>query len=142
VRVYLSGTITADPATHKWREDIAFTLAEMGHTSYSPMRGKDPDSLDRLGLASNIPASLFVRRDLADLEASTVMILYFPKGVCNDRQSIGTWAEFGVAMHLHIPIIVVSDEPTVLNHPFIKIGAAVCISTLEEAVDVVNWLDN
>lgn len=142
MRVYLSGTITADPRTHTWREDVMGLLWQGDHVGISPMRGKDPKRLSKDGLKGDIPASLFVRRDINDIHTCDIMLIYFPKGICPDRQSIGTWAEFGIAIERSIPIIVVSDDPQVVEYPFIKVFAAAIVPTLEEAVEKVRWLAN
>jgi len=140
MNVYLSGTISADPKTHRWRREAARLLAS--HMCISPMRGKDPAKISASGLESDVPVSLFVRRDLADIRGCDVLLLYFPRDICpNGRQSIGTWAELGVAIERRMPIVVVSDDPSVTQHPFLKIYAAAIVGTLKEAVKVIDWLD-
>lgn len=142
MRVYLSGTITSDASTHEWREWLKGVLEEQGHKVYTPMRGKSIKSISEEGFKSDIAPSLFVTRDLNDIRASNVLVVYFPTGICDDRQSIGTWSEFGLAIELRIPIIVISDDPLVARNPFVEVCSAAVVETLEQAVETIAWLDN
>ena len=66
MKVYLSGTITADPRTHFWRQVAEEALVALGHVAVSPLRRKDASKFTPDGLSSgdtSIPPSLFVARD-------------------------------------------------------------------------------
>lgn len=138
--VYLSGTITSDVRTQLWRTEAEKMLAEVGIQTLSPMRDKDPASLDRLGFRSNMASKLFVKRDKVDVEFCDAMLIYFPEGICPERQSIGTWTELGWADAAGKPIILVSDDPRIIAHPFVKeLVTAVC-GTLSEACEILKIL--
>lgn len=140
MNVYLAGTITADPATHKWREVAAQTLRNMGHIAFSPMRDKNPATFSKDGLTSSEPPSLFVERDEQDIQACDA-VLFYTLGIEKlDRQSIGTWAELGLARAYRKPIIVVADHPMVTEYPFIKKWAADVVPTLAQGISRVHWL--
>lgn len=138
--VYLCGTITADPATHEWRVDAMMALAKRGIKVRSPMRGKNVGSLSKDGLTSNIPPLLFTARDLRDIHKSDALLIYTLGIETLNRQSIGTWAEFGIAIERGIPIVFVATDPSVVNHPFVKKWASVVVPTLHEAVVWLDWL--
>lgn len=140
MRVYLAGTITADPKTHVWREEVATVLHNLGHTPLSPMRFKNPASFTKDGLKSSEPPSLFVERDEQDIVNCDV-VLFNTLGIETlTRQSIGTWAELGLARAYRKPIIVVADHPMVTGYPFIVKWAAIVVPTLNEGVHFVDWM--
>ena len=142
MRIYLCGTITADPATHSWREDAVFFLEGRGHKALNPLRGKDLKSIDTLGFKSNIDPILFVERDEKDLRSTDVVLAYFLGIETLVRQSIGSWCELGFARALQKPLIVVATHPNVLEHPFILKWATAVVPTLQEGLDAALWLDD
>lgn len=159
--VYLGGTISPSPEHLEWRERVKRwanfpSLFRPGVIIYSrceiidPLEHQNPKHFTTDGLHdSTTPDSLFVRADIADIQrADIVMCVYWnapvdmrehPFGVVAPsasyrRQSIGTWAEFGIAAYLHKPIIVVSDDNAVLDHPFVKVFAAAKVATIDAAI--------
>jgi nucleoside 2-deoxyribosyltransferase len=138
--IYLCGSITADPVTHRWRRVAESIAANLDMTTLSPMRGKDPDRISKDGLTSDIPAMLFTTRDLRDIHNSDVLLLYALGIESLDRQSIGTWAEFGIAIERGMPIVVVATAPSVTQHPFVVKWASAVVPTLQEAMQTINWL--
>ena len=137
--VYLCGTVSGDPATAKWREEAIDALEGRMLDAVNPIRGQE--QIDRLGFECNVPSRLFVARDLNDVRKCDALLLYFPLACCNERQSIGTWTEFGAAVILGKPIIVVSDDPNVINHPMIREKATLVVPTLTEAYEALTFLD-
>lgn len=138
MRVYLAGTISPKPEHLEWRQQAArFIEARLPHEALSPLRFQNPADFTGDGLHdASCPDSMFVANDIADLKRSDVVLLVFWKGAT--RQSIGTWAEFGIAALLHKPVIVVTDDPAVSGHPFIRRFAAVVVPTVDQGLD---WLD-
>jgi nucleoside 2-deoxyribosyltransferase len=141
MKVYLAGTITKDPRTHAWRGVAQEQLALRGHKGLSPLRKKDISSFSADGLKSSNPPSLFVERDEEDIKKSDMILVYTLGIETLERQSIGTWAELGLARAYRKPIIVVADHPMVKDYPFVVKWAAKVVPTLEEALDLVDWLD-
>lgn len=139
MRVYLAGTITRDPKHLGWREELAARFERLGHTALSPMRGKDAKDLDALGLTSAVPTSLFVERDLQDIATCDVIFMAYHKDC--PRQSVGTWAELGIATTLGKPVILWTDDPVVAAHPFVKQLTAYCTDSMELAFKAVLWMD-
>ncbi len=140
MRVYLAGTITADPSTHSWRATACEHLRNMGHIPLSPMRRKDPEEISPDGLTSDISPFLFVERDEMDIRSADVMILNALGMADLKRQSIGTWAEMGMARILHMPIIIIATDHDVVKYPFVQKWACSVVPNLGEALDVVYWL--
>lgn len=142
MRVYLAGTITADPATHKWREDAIAALKAAGHTPLSPLRKKDVRTFSKDGLTCNIKPELFCARDRRDLRSADVVLVYTLGIETLERQSVGTWEEVGMAVERETPFIIVGTHPTVVNHPFHVTWAAAVVPTLAEALRIIDWLDD
>ena len=139
MNIYLSGTITPDPKHNAWRAVFHEQFTLDGHDVYDPMRFKNIADLDAKGYTSAIPPSLFTARDKADIMKSDVMIVVFKRGL--KRQSIGTWWECGWADLMNIPLIVMTDDPDVMNHPFILKWAALVAKTPEAVIQAVRFLD-
>jgi len=133
--VYLCGTITTDPKYLNWRTETEEKLATWGIDALSPIRGKTASQWSSNGLDS-IQLTIydrggFVDRDYRDVRrCDAVLVMFFEPP---DRQSIGTWVEFGWADEMRKPIVVASDLPEVIQHPFIWKRAARVCPTLEEA---------
>lgn len=140
MKVYLAGSITADPRTHRWREEAEVILGALGHVVYSPMRLKDPSSFTPDGLKSSEPPSLFVERDEQDILACDVVLMNTLGVETIGRQSIGTWAELGLARAYRKPVVVVADHPQVTAYPFISKWASIVVPTLAEGCKWVDWL--
>ncbi len=140
MRVYLAGTITADPSTHAWRATACEHLRNNGHVPLSPMRRKDPKEISPNGLTSDISPMLFVERDEKDIRSADMMIINALGMDKLKRQSIGTWAEMGMARILHLPIILIATHHDVTTYPFILKWACAVVPDLQHALDVVDWL--
>ncbi len=128
--VYLAGTISKDPKHLEWRKEIERTLDWTVHDVVSPLRFQDPTQFTEGGLHDkSIPDSFFVATDMHDVRRCDIVFLVFWRN--SGRQSVGTWAEFGIAADHNKVIIVVTDDPDVADHPFILRRAAVVVSTIE-----------
>ena len=142
--VYLAGTITTDPKHIEWRDFLTAKLAEYDINAISPIRDKDPSDWTDDGYEgkSDLPYANggYVERDLYDIRRSDIVLvnaLYMP-----DRQSIGTWFEFGYAISKGIPVIVVADAPMITKHPFVYKHAAKIVSSVDEALNYIIFFLN
>ena len=141
--VYLAGPIaglTKEEGT-AWREEVDLMLPD-NIIGISPlrcepvqpgMRYDDPGAVDKLW---SDPRSINAKNWL-DTMSSDLVLAYLPK-VYNDRRpSIGTLIEIGWTIGLNKPLIVVSDDNQLLDHPLIKCNAAWRLNELEDAVEVI-----
>jgi len=120
-------------------------------TDRNDMRNVSEDGLHDCSM----PDALFVDADIADIERCDVlMVVYWAGGASltcphcrifnragvddlpceahrRRRQSIGTWGEMLLAYYLHKPIVVVTDDPSVREHPF----TLRCASAIEETIE-------
>ena len=140
--VYLCGTITQNPKHLEWRKQATAMLADYGIDTLNPVRGKNPSDWRKDGLDSvNTPYAKggFVPRDRMDvLLRCDALLLGFWEPL--DRQSIGTWWEAGWADSKGKPIVVCSELPEVVEHPFVWRQAAKVCATLEDGVEYLAFL--
>lgn len=160
MNVYLAGTITPEERHLEWRRTLCRLLAHEGHAGVSPLRYQNKATFVGDGLHdSNVPDKFFVNADIADVLRSDLMILVywrdnragtdvstrggillpppFDPSKHYRRQSIGTWCEFMLAVSNDIPVIVVTDDPDVFDHPFIKVKAAYICTRVDEGWEMV-----
>ena len=140
--VYLCGTVTPDPKHLQWRDQVVERFAETNIMPLSPVRGKDPKNWTKDGLegVGDVPYSDggFVPRDMYDVRRADALLVYFMEAP--ERQSLGTWIEFGWADAWGKPIVVCSTLNEVIKHPFIYKRACRVVSDLESACDYLEFL--
>lgn len=127
--VYLSGTISDSNKTELWRVLAGALLEQEGIFVLNPLRGR-PGEVDD---------AMYVERDIVDVRGSDLVLLYFPKEICPSRQSIGTWAEFGIAVANKIPVVVVTDDVEIACHPFIRRFSMKVTPSMAEGLKAVKW---
>lgn len=137
--VYLGGQITGltyDEATG-WRRNVAALLARYGIKTLDPMRGKEHLAQADVPLTAWFDNGLgAVKRDLADIDVSDVMLMNL-----QDVQtvSIGCMAEMGYAFSSQAywespEIVAVVNTPT-YDHIFVAHMCHAIYTTLEQALD-------
>lgn len=72
-----------------------------------------------------------------DTENCDLILAYLPKKLNERRPSIGTIIEIGWAIGLRKPLIIVSDDNYLINHPLIKDNSSWCLTNIDDAVEVI-----
>ena len=75
-----------------------------------------------------------------DTESADLVLAYLPKKLNDRRPSIGTIIEIGWAIGLRKPLIIVSDDNYLMDHPLIKHNASWRLNNLDEAIEVISGL--
>ena len=75
-----------------------------------------------------------------DTESADLVLAYLPKEMNDRRPSIGTIIEIGWAIGLRKPLIVVSDDEYLMEHPLIQRNASWRLDNLHDAVEVITGL--
>lgn len=75
-----------------------------------------------------------------DTESSDLVLAYLPKEMNERRPSIGTIIEIGWTIGLKKPLIVVSDDDQILEHPLIQCNASWRLDNLDDAIEVITGL--
>ena len=141
--IYLAGPIaglTEEEAT-EWRAEVRENLPH-GIIGISPLRCEplkegmvytDDGATDEMW---SDPRAINAKNWL-DTESADLVLAYLPKEMNDRRPSIGTIIEIGWAIGLKKPLIVVSDDKQVMEHPLIECNAAWRLDNLEDAVEVI-----
>ena len=141
--IYLAGPIaglTEEEAT-TWRHDVNFMLPD-NIIGISPLRCEpvkpgmmytSPGAVDKMW---SDPRAINAKNWL-DTESADLVLAYLPKEMNDKRPSIGTIIEIGWTLGLKKPLIVVSDDKQLLNHPLIECNAAWRLDNLDDAVEVI-----
>ena len=141
--IYLAGPIaglTEEVAT-EWRAEVRESLPH-GIIGISPLRCEplkkgmvytDDGATDKMW---SDPRSINAKNWL-DTESSDLVLAYLPKEMNDRRPSIGTIIEIGWSIGLKKPLIVVSDDKQIMDHPLIECNAAWRLDNLEDAVEVI-----
>jgi len=112
--IYLSGKIIKGHEATNYRGLVAKGLRELGFESLDPLRGKYDSSNEWSKLSPNE----IVARDLSDIDRSSVVLSVMMK---SQDSSFGTPAEILYAWQKHIPIILVTNEQYLIEHPWVKV---------------------
>lgn len=142
--IYLAGPILdcdKDEA-NDWRKFVQDNLIE-GVVGISPLRCEplvgekyamqydDP----RFGTAAAISA-----KNLYDTRNCDMVLAYMPKDIIEEKPSIGTTLEIGWAIGLQKPIILVSDAPSITEHPLIIRNVDWVLNNFHDAFDVIEGI--
>jgi nucleoside 2-deoxyribosyltransferase len=141
--VYLAGPIAGlnEEEGTGWRNEVDLMLPD-NIIGISPlrcepvkpgMRYDDPGAVEKLW---SDPRSINAKNWL-DTESSDLVLAYLPKQYNDRRPSIGTLIEIGWTIGLNKPLIVVSDDNQMLDHPLIECNAAWRLNELDDAVEVI-----
>ena len=141
--IYLAGPVagcTVDEA-NEWREEIRSRLPH-GIVGISPLRCeplKEGMKYTEEGASPKMwsdPRAIATKNWL-DTESCDLVLAYLPKKLNDRRPSYGTVIEIGWAIGLRKPLIVVSDDKYMMNHPLIQHNASWRLDNLEDAVEVI-----
>ena len=141
--VYLAGPIaglTEDEATG-WRgyvrEQLPYRIEGISPLRCEPlaegMTYTTPGAVDKMW---SDPRAINAKNWL-DTESADLVLAYLPKEMNDRRPSIGTIIEIGWTIGLKKPLIVVSDDKQVLDHPLIECNAAWRFDNLDDAIEVI-----
>ena len=140
-KVYIAGGIGAlsPEAVTNYFESVGKKFEELGIEVLSPIRGKvlDVGEINAGGeYCRKYEAKEIVLRDEHDIDKADFII------AMPSDHSIGTFMEIYRASRMrHIPVIVVTDNPRIASHYWIKECAFKILPTVDEAVDYIKaWL--
>jgi len=133
--VYLGGYLREDCEFDvRWRQEATVELHQSDcFRVLNPLRDKD-----EVGSSKGPEAKEKVHRDTQDIErADIVLLVVMPRE--GDRQSIGTFAELGIAHEApgQKLIAFVSRDEAILDHFFIQTIATKTFRSPSDAVDFI-----
>jgi|TARA_B100000959_G_scaffold95563_1_gene101371 nucleoside 2-deoxyribosyltransferase len=144
--VYLAGPIAEcdDKEANEWRDWVTSRLP-YGIIGISPlrceplkegMRYTDPGATEKMW---SDPRAIATKNWL-DTESCDLVLAYLPQELNERRPSYGTVIEIGWAIGLRKPLVVVSDDEYLMEHPLIQHNASWRLDNLEDAVEVITGL--
>jgi nucleoside 2-deoxyribosyltransferase len=144
--IYLAGPIAGLTETEatEWRHEVR-SLLPYNIIGISPLRceplqpGMTYTDEGATGEMWADPRAINAKNWL-DTESSDLVLAYLPKEMNDRRPSIGTIIEIGWSIGLKKPLIVVSDDKQIMEHPLIECNAAWRLDNLEDAVEVITGL--
>ena len=144
--IYLAGPIAGctQEEANEWREYVRSMLPH-AIVGISPLRCeplKEGMTYTEEGASPKMwsdPRAIATKNWL-DTESCDLVLAYLPKELNEKRPSYGTVIEIGWAIGLRKPLIVVSDDKYLMDHPLIKHNASWRLDSLDDAVEVINGL--
>lgn len=139
-RVYLAGPILhlTQAEANNWRYKAINCFKEAGIAGISPLRDEPITGPTYGSGSSNDPRHSghgILEKNLFDLRNCDVVLAYLPART-GKHQSYGTIGEVFAARALGKPVVMVTDDPTVLEHHVLLACAGWVTSSLEEGRDI------
>lgn len=142
IRIYLAGPINGctEGEAKNWRKwvDERFLVGVVG---ISPLRC-EPLIGERYGMFYEDPRfgtpNAIMSKNFIDVQRCDAVFAFLPREMNERRPSYGTVMEIGWATALRKPVVLVSDDPNVMNHPVISHAVQWKLGTLEEGIEVIN----
>ncbi len=151
--VYLAGPIAGcsyKEATD-WREAVVQDFAP-GIIGISPMRLKEwcarvreitdvdqyREITDEAEYLITGEGHAIGTRDFFDVGHADMVLAYLPETLNSRRPSWGTSIEIGWASAQRVPVVLVTDDPSLVKHPLVRTHVGWIVPTLELGVAVVN----
>jgi nucleoside 2-deoxyribosyltransferase len=126
--VYLAGPIEGctDEEIFIWRNEAKDLL-------FDGVRGISPTRMELLD------PSAVITQNYMDIKTCDVVLAYLPKCISDRRCSYGTICEVAWAYSHQTPVVIVSDDPYIHEHPVLKM-IGVHFDYLEDATTYINQL--
>ncbi len=150
--VYLAGPISGcsyKEATD-WREAVTEDFAP-GIVGLSPMRVKEwckkfrtirgvkqYEKIDERDFLISGETHAIATRDFFDVAHADMVLAYLPEELNKRRPSWGTSIEIGWATAQRVPVILVTTDKSLIDHPLVRGHVGWIVPDLEMAVAIVN----
>ncbi len=131
--VYLAGPIEGcdDGEIHQWRDQCSHFFVD-NITGINPYRAESdsdtPESRKRITM-----------KNYMDVRSCDLILANLPKHINDRRPSYGTTFEIAWGYSMQKPVVIVSDDVRVHDHPLMDMCGAL-FWDLEEAIDYINVL--
>ena len=131
--VYLAGPIEGcnNNEINQWRSkcNLSFDDFILGINPYrAEMSNDTPESRKRIAM-----------KNYMDTQSSDLILAYLPKTINERRHSYGTTMEIAWGYSLRKPVVIVSDDPQVQDHPLMDMSGAM-FEELDDGIDYINIL--
>lgn len=131
--IYLSGKISPGARSTYYRGKVTQTLRNAGFHTLDPMRGKI-----KRGKWEDLNPAELVQRDLQDVKRATVVLSVIMQD--GRKQSFGSPCEIMFAYTQQVPVVLVTDDKTLQNHPWVRHLCSRVFSNVDDAIDyIINY---
>lgn len=142
--VYLAGTITdcTNDEANDWRDQVIKKL-HPNIIGVSPLRN-EPSINSRYPIQGgeflfNTPKAI-ASKNYYDANTCDLILAYLPKEYNDRRPSYGTIFELGWATGIQKLTILVTDDPTLIEHPLVATKVNWIVDNFDEAIDIIHGL--
>ncbi len=137
-KIYLAGSIEGLPyeEANGWRKQVE---GEFPDRCLNPLRDKEWLPQEEVINSGNLnfeEMKNLVERDIRDIGEVGLLLAKM------ESPGIGTSMEIIVAKVMKIPVILISGNPAIYNHPWIRFYANRRVRTVEEAIEIIKEMDN
>tara|TARA_Y100000034_G_scaffold136371_1_gene212455 strand:+ start:13252 stop:13743 length:492 start_codon:yes stop_codon:yes gene_type:complete len=133
--VYLCGPMEGctDSEIDSWRNLASqeFSYRERDIVGITPNRC-EPDRNDWHQATKEI-----FNKNMMDCKRCDLLLAYMPKEITQGRGNYGTTTELAWFIMMQKPIVLVTDDPGIINHPVMMHGCGWIVDNLEEGLDIV-----
>lgn len=144
--VYLAGPILGKTVgeANNWREQMRRDLGVYNIHGISPLRC-EPPGIDGVYAGSYDDPKFGHMRAIAsknvfDTKSCDLVLAYMPKESRNPIPSLGTIIEMAYAWAIGKPVVLVTDDEFLLQHPLVMASASWVLPDLPSAVDLIAGL--
>ncbi len=142
--IYLAGPVTGhlEKDAKQWRDTVKALLLP-GIIGINPLRGEGSPSGERYLPTDKSKlrnSKAIAAKNYYDTNNCDLVLAYLPKSYNAVRTSYGTIFELGWATGSQTPTILVTDDPTLTEHPLIDAKVNWVVETLEDAAEIINTL--
>lgn len=135
--IYVAGPIDDNnlDAAIEWRKEVHEWEPLPDEVEvYDPLRNKDKEAIrGRVYYHNEI-----VMRDLDDIDKCDIILANIPKSN-SEKQLFGTPCEIMYAWLLRKPVVMVTDDPRLKNHYWVK---CLCVKVLPDVTTALNYIED
>lgn len=140
--IYLAGPIAGctEAEANDWRHDFALQLAAGSDgqiVGISPLRCEpvvgERYELNYADPKFGIAGAIAAKNDL-DTRSCDLVLAYLPRSI---RPSYGTIIELAWARAHNKPVVLVTDDPYIREHPLVSYCSSWVLADLEDAMEVI-----
>jgi nucleoside 2-deoxyribosyltransferase len=138
MKVYLAGFINGKKIRQcaEWRKQIRDFYADYKGARYpvdflDPLNMEDLGRIDKEGLTSSIPRNAIVHKDYMSVRAADMIIANLDT-FGEKRPCIGTFCECAWAYEFRKPLILITNNKSYSEHPFLSYFASYIVKDVKE----------
>ena len=144
MKIYLAGMISGNKIKEcaEWRKKVRehYMMQSWDIVWLDPLNGKEFAEITADGLKSDVPAEAIFDRDLLSVKEADLLIVNL-ETFGETRAPLGTICELAWAGLLRKPIVLITKDKSIIEHPFVKRMASWVVPDIDTMLKekVVNY---